>query len=62
MVKSRPGRPRAIKIETPADTREAILDVAAELFANKGYAATRNARDRDHGRTPPGVTVSLLRA
>ena len=24
----------------PADTREAILDVAAELFANKGYAAT----------------------
>jgi AcrR family transcriptional regulator len=40
LVKSRPGRPRATNAEPPADTREAILDVAAELFANKGYAAT----------------------
>ena len=35
-----PGRPRATSAEPPTDTREAILDVAAELFANKGYAAT----------------------
>jgi AcrR family transcriptional regulator len=40
LVKARPGRPRATNTEPPADTREAILDVAAELFANKGYAAT----------------------
>lgn len=36
----RPGRPRATRGESPVDTRETILDVAAELFANKGYAAT----------------------
>jgi AcrR family transcriptional regulator len=39
-VKGRPGRPRATNEAPPADTREAILDVAAQLFANKGYAAT----------------------
>jgi AcrR family transcriptional regulator len=38
--KRRPGRPRATNAAPPADTREAILDVAAPLFANKGYAAT----------------------
>jgi len=35
-----PGRPRATNAATPTDTREVILDVAGELFANQGYAAT----------------------
>ncbi|MGO9872512.1 MAG: TetR/AcrR family transcriptional regulator [Acidimicrobiia bacterium] len=39
-MKGRPGRPRASNGEPPVDTREAILDIAAELFANNGYAAT----------------------
>jgi len=39
-AKRRPGRPRATNATPPADTRQAILDVAAPLFANKGYAAT----------------------
>jgi AcrR family transcriptional regulator len=38
--KRRPGRPRATKEVPPTDTREAILDVAAQLFASRGYAAT----------------------
>jgi AcrR family transcriptional regulator len=37
----RPGRPRSSSAPDPsADTREAILDAAADLFASHGYAAT----------------------
>ena len=43
-IKRGPGRPRATNRAPAVDTREAILDTAAQLFASKGYAATRNAR------------------
>jgi len=38
--KRRPGRPRATLAPSPADTREVILDTAAQMFARNGYSAT----------------------